>query len=52
MEKSYASPDEILETKHSQPRPISMPSSVIGYLADLIINIAEFKVKKINDAGK
>ena len=45
-EKSYVSPDDIKESSKSIPRPISIPSAVIGYIADLIIESAKRKVKK------
>jgi len=44
-EKSYASADDIKESSHSIPRPISIPSALIGYIADLIIESAKRKVK-------
>jgi hypothetical protein len=47
-EKSYVSADDIRESQHSFPRPIKLPSSVIGYVADLIIAQASEKAKKIS----
>jgi hypothetical protein len=44
-EKSYATPDDIKESSNSIPRPILIPSAVIGYIADLIIESAKRKVK-------
>jgi len=41
--KSYASQDEILNTT-STPRPIKVPSVIIGYFGDLIQNVAKMKV--------
>lgn len=42
---STVSPDTILETANSVPRPIVLPSVVIGYTSDLIIVLAKQKVK-------
>ena len=53
--KSSVSAFDILETAKSKPRPIEIPSVVAGYMADLIINVAKNKSKKIrkpNGAGK
>jgi hypothetical protein len=44
-EKSYASADDIKESENSIPRPINIPSAVVGYIADLIIAKAKEKVK-------
>jgi hypothetical protein len=44
-EKSYISEDHILDSANSIPRPIVLPSAVIGYIADLIIAAAKQKVK-------
>jgi len=44
MNKSFVSADTILETANSISRPIMMPNAVVGYIADLIINIAKQKV--------
>jgi hypothetical protein len=41
---SKQSADTILETANSIPRPINMPSAAVGYIADLIINMAKQKV--------
>lgn len=38
------SPDDILAEANSIPRPIKVPSVVIGYFADLIKDIALIKV--------
>ena len=45
-EKSYASVDDIKESANSVPRPIKLPSAVIGYMADLIISQTKQKIKK------
>jgi len=44
MNKSFVSADTILETANSIPRPIMIPSVAVGYIADLIINMAKNKV--------
>ena len=44
MNRSFVSADTILETANSVPRPIALPSAAVGYVADLIINIAKQKV--------
>ena len=44
MNKSFVSADIILETGNSVPRPILLPSAAVGYIADLIINVAKQKV--------
>ena len=44
-EKSYASVDDIKESANSVPRPIKIPNAIIGYMADLIIARAKYKVK-------
>jgi len=41
---SKQSADTILETANSVPRPVVMPSAAVGYIADLIINMAKHKV--------
>jgi len=46
MNKSYVSPDAILET-NPDPRPIYIPNAVAGYIADVIIAIAKNKVKNV-----
>jgi hypothetical protein len=49
MEKSYVTADDICESKHSVPRPIKLPSAVVGYMADLIKVLAEEKVKHVQN---
>lgn len=44
MNKLDKSPDDILAEANSIPRPIKVPSVIIGYFADLINNIALIKV--------
>jgi len=44
MNRSFVSADTILETANSVPRPITLPSAAVGYVADLIISIAKQKV--------
>ena len=46
MNKSYVSPDAILET-NPDPRPISIPNAVAGYIADMIIEVAKHRVKNV-----
>lgn len=45
--KSTVSPDDIVETANSIPRPIQVSSVVAGYMADLIIHMANYKKNKI-----
>ena len=45
---SNVTPDTILETANSVPRPIVLPSAVVGYMSDLIIRLAKEKVEKSN----
>lgn len=47
--KSYASQDEILNTT-STPRPIKVPSVIIGYFGDLIKNVAKMKAYEIKSS--
>jgi transcription initiation factor TFIID subunit TAF12 len=49
MNKSYVSPDSILET-NTEARPIYIPNAVAGYISDLIIKMAEKKVKDTKNA--
>ena len=44
MNKINKSADDILAEANSIPRPIKVPSVVIGYFADLINNLARIKV--------
>ena len=44
---STKSADDIIETANSKPRPIKIPSMVAGFMADLIIHMAEYKKNKI-----
>jgi hypothetical protein len=48
MNKSYVSADSILDI-NTEPRPIIIPNALAGYIADILIKMAE---KKVNDAGK
>jgi hypothetical protein len=45
--KSTKSAEDIIETANSKPRPIKIPSMVAGFMADLIIHMAEYKKHKI-----
>lgn len=47
--KSTVSADDILETAKSKPRPIQVPSIVAGYMADLIIHMAQYKKHKVSN---
>ena len=47
--KSYASQEEILNTT-SIPRPIKVPSVLIGYFGDLIKNVAKMKANEIKSS--
>ena len=50
-EKSYVTADDILETPNSVPRPIKLPSAVVGYMADLISSLAKEKVEKLRSSS-
>ena len=45
--KSLQTEEEILAEANSIPRPIKVPSVVIGYFGDLIKQIAHIKIIKI-----
>ena len=45
--KSYISPDDILESAKSIPRPLELPSVTVGVIGDLIIKILDSKIKTI-----
>ena len=51
-EKSYISPEEILESPYSIARPIQLPNAVVAYISDLIISITNKKIEKIKETGK
>ena len=45
--KSYISEEDILLRGNSIPRPIKVPSALVGYIADLVQKLAKEKVKRI-----
>ena len=45
--KSTKTNEEILEEAKSIPRPILIPSAVVGYFADLIIEVAKIKAEAV-----
>ena len=48
---THKTPDEIIDEGKSIPRPIVIPNSIIGYFADLMIDVAKIKASKINKSS-
>ena len=46
MNKSYVTPEHIMESAKSEPRIIYIPNALAGFMSDLLISLAKEKIKK------